>query len=252
MADPSDLISVQRARISRLMDVLSLAAIGAFEHEKCVIDIEHQDDFALLEQTLNLFTEELSNARAENEQHVKELLSSRQDLEEKLRTIEAQQEAIRQLSNPILEIWDRVIVLPVIGNIDAQRATEMTEALLVSVVRLAADSVIIDATGAAAFDTATADHFQRMVRAAELLGAFCVLTGISPENARSLTSLDIDFRNIPTLGTLKLGLEACIEHQRKRQARYARGNKSDKAAPSQAAPVGRRIQRAEPSGSSRG
>jgi rsbT co-antagonist protein RsbR len=224
MADDSDEITVARTRVTRMMDVLSLAAIGQFDHEQCVIKLEHQDEFALLEQTLNLFTGELSAARTENEQHVKELLNSRQELEEKLRTIEAQQEAIRQLSNPILEIWDGVLVLPVIGTIDAQRATEMTETLLVAVVRSAADSVIIDATGAAAFDTATADHFQRMVKAAELLGAYCVLTGISPENAQSLTSLDVDFENIATLGTLKQGLDACIEHQKKRRARYTRDN----------------------------
>jgi rsbT co-antagonist protein RsbR len=242
MPDPSDLLSVKKARITRLMDVLSLAAIGAFEHEQCAIAIGEEDDFALLEQTLNLFTEELAAARQENERHVEELLNSRRDLEEKLRTIESQQEAIRQLSNPILEIWERVIVLPVIGNIDAQRATEMTEALLTAVVRLAADSVIIDATGAAAFDTATADHFQRMVRSAELLGAFCVLTGISPENARSLTALDVDFRKIPTLGTLKQGLDACIEHQRKRAARYAKKRREQVPAET-ADPARRALQR---------
>ena len=252
MAEVSEEVAVRRERISRLMDVLSLAAIGEFDNEKCAVDIQDQDEFALLEQTLNLFTEELSAARQENEQHVRELLNSRHELEEKLRTIESQQEAIRQLSNPILEIWERVIVLPVIGHIDSQRATEMTEALLTSVVRLAADSVIIDATGAATFDTATADHFQRMVRAAELLGAFCVLTGISPENARSLTALDIDFRNIATRGTLKLGLEACIEHQRKRQARYAR-NKSDKPQATDALRPLRRPQNgSRPPGSTRG
>src|SRR5687767_12879569 len=106
MPDPAELTQVQQSRINRLMDVLSLAAIGAFDHEKCAIAIEHEDDFALLEQTLNLFTAELAAARQENEQHVKELLGSRQELEEKLRTIESQQEAIRQLSNPILEIWE--------------------------------------------------------------------------------------------------------------------------------------------------
>jgi rsbT co-antagonist protein RsbR len=239
MADDSDEIAVARSRVTRMMDVLSLAAIGQFEHDQCVIKLEHQDDFALLEQTLNLFTGELSAARTENEQHVKELLSSRQELEEKLRTIEAQQEAIRQLSNPILEIWDGVLVLPVIGTIDAQRATEMTEALLVAVVRSAADSVIIDATGAAAFDTATADHFQRMVKAAELLGAYCVLTGISPENAQSLTSLDVDFQNIATLGTLKQGLDACIEHQKKRRSRYSRSSNGREQQASREPPVSR-------------
>jgi len=239
MADQSDDITVASSRVTRLMDVLSLAAIGQFDHEQCQIKIEHQDDFALLEQTLNLFTGELSAARKENEQHVLELVNSRQDLEDKLRTIQNQQEAIRQLSNPILEVWDRVLVLPVIGNIDSQRATEMTEALLLAVVRSAADSVIIDATGAAAFDTATADHFQRMVKAAELLGAYCVLTGISPENAQSLTSLDVDFQNIATLGTLKQGLDACIEHQRKRRNRYGREGREPVAA-REAQPVSRR------------
>jgi rsbT co-antagonist protein RsbR len=100
--------------------------------------------------------------------------------------------------------------------------------------------VIIDATGAAAFDTATADHFQRMVKAAELLGAFCVLTGISPENAQSLTSLDVDFQKIATLGTLKQGLDACIEHQQKRRSRYARRNGREAQAQPEREAVSRR------------
>jgi rsbT co-antagonist protein RsbR len=215
MSDESSYLRLARDRISRVMDVLSLAAIGAFDHEQCVIRIEGEDEFALLEQTLNQFTRELAEARQENELHVKELTISRRELEEKLRTIESQQQAIKRLSNPILEIWDRVLALPVIGTVDAERAADMTEALLVAVVRNRAQCVIIDATGAAAFETTTADYFQRMVKAAGLLGAYCVITGISPENAQSLSSLNVDFRGILTLSNLKQGLEACIRYQQR-------------------------------------
>jgi rsbT co-antagonist protein RsbR len=209
--------TVERSRIARLVDVLSLAAIGEFEHERCSIKVEHEDDFAMLEQTLSLFIQELAAAHRENELHVRELTESRHELENQLLTIRSQQAAIKRLSTPMLEVWDGVLVLPVIGVIDAERASDMTENLLGRVVETGSRSVIIDVTGAAGFDTATADHFLRLLKAARLLGAQCVLTGISAENARALIALDVYFEDVVTLRSLKEGLKRFMERPRQKR-----------------------------------
>lgn len=118
--------------------------------------------------------------------------------------------AIRELSAPILEVWDDVIALPVIGVVDSQRSAEMTGRLLEEVSRSRARFVIIDLTGVDIIDTRTADHFITLVRSVELLGARCVLTGIQPAVAQALVSLDTDFGGLTTLHTLKHGLRACM------------------------------------------
>src|SRR6185369_9926407 len=86
----------------------------------------------------------------------------RKELEEKLATIERQREAIRELSTPIMEVWDKILCLPIVGVIDSMRSAEMTDALLRAVVSAGAHSVIIDITGIEIMDTRTADHFVRM------------------------------------------------------------------------------------------
>jgi len=223
--------TVERSRIDRLVDVLSLAAVGEFSHERCAIDVDQQDEFAILEQTLSLFIQELAAAHRENELHVHELTESRQELENQLSTIKNQQAAIKRLSTPILEVWDDVLVLPVIGVVDAERAADMTEHLLRRVVETGSGSVIIDVTGAAGFDTATADHFLRLLKAANLLGARCILTGISAENAQALIGTDVHFENVVTLATLKEGLKRFTDRTRSQAAKRGEPKSAGRARP---------------------
>jgi rsbT co-antagonist protein RsbR len=206
-------VTVSKERLALVMDVLSLAAIGQFDHEKCVISIAAEDDFALLEQTLNLFTQELGSARRENERVLGELTASRVALEERLALIQAQQDSIQRLSTPILEVWAGVLVLPVIGIVDSARAEIMTNQLLSEIVRSAAHGVIVDVTGAAEFDAPTADALVRLVKAVSLVGASCVVTGISAENASALVQLGVAFDEIVTRSSLKEGLLVCLKHR---------------------------------------
>jgi len=118
--------------------------------------------------------------------------------------------ALRELSAPILEIWDDVLALPVVGVVDSQRSAEMTVRLLEEVSRTRAKSVIIDLTGVNTIDTRTADHFLKLARSVELLGAQCVLTGIQPSVAQALASLDTGFSGLVTLQNLKHSLRACM------------------------------------------
>jgi rsbT co-antagonist protein RsbR len=131
----------------------------------------------------------------------------RTELEEKLTTIERQRVAIRELTTPIMEVWEGVLCLPVVGVMDSTRSTEMTESLLQSIAQKKAQCVIIDITGIQVMDTATADHFLRMARAVRLLGAECLLTGINPPIAQTIVQMGVDLSDIVTYRNLRTALQ---------------------------------------------
>ncbi len=128
-------------------------------------------------------------------------------LEEKERTIQAQQEELRQTSTPITEIWDGVLTLPIIGTLDSTRTMMVMENLLSRIEAERARVVVIDVTGVMAIDSQVSHHLIQMIRAVGLMGAEAVLTGIRPEIARSLTSLNIDLGKVTTRATLSEGLK---------------------------------------------
>jgi PAS domain S-box-containing protein len=131
-------------------------------------------------------------------------------LKEKLELIETQQEAIRALSMPLIEVWDGVLTVPVLGALDVRRAAEMMEALLGAVTRTGSRYVILDLTGVATMDAGTADHVIKLVGAVELLGARGVVVGIQPQVARAIVSLGVDLSRITTLANLRDGLVMCM------------------------------------------
>ncbi len=118
--------------------------------------------------------------------------------------------AVDELSTPVLEIWDDVLALPVVGLVDTQRSAQMTERLLAEVVRSRAQHVIVDLTGVELIDTSTADRFLKLARSVQLLGARCIVTGIQPAVAQTLVELGVDFTALETHRNLKNALEACI------------------------------------------
>ena len=129
-----------------------------------------------------------------------------QELKKRIEIIESQQDIIRRASTPIMEIWDGLLVLPIIGFVDTERSSQMTDMLLEKVVSSRARGVIIDITGVDILDTRTADHFIKMAKSIRLLGANTVITGISPAIAQTLTHIDIDLTGIRTMRSLKDGL----------------------------------------------
>jgi rsbT co-antagonist protein RsbR len=136
-----------------------------------------------------------------------------QELQEKLATIEQQmatislqREDIARLSSPIMQVGEKVLVLPVIGSVSSERATIMEEALLREIVRRRAFGVIVDLTGVGAMDSGSATHILRMLRSVRLLGSQAVLTGISPALSQLLVAEDVDISESPTRRTLHEGL----------------------------------------------
>ena len=135
---------------------------------------------------------------------------------------------VQELSTPILELWDDVLALPVIGIVDSRRSADMMERLLEEITHKQCRFVIIDITGVEVVDSATADHFIKLVRAVELLGARCILTGARGAVAQTLVSLGLDLGPLVTLRNLKHGLMECLrrmaaEDERGRGAQLFQG-----------------------------
>jgi rsbT co-antagonist protein RsbR len=126
---------------------------------------------------------------------------------ERERVIRQQQEAIRELSTPVLQIRERLLLLPIIGVIDTHRAQLITESLLRSIRANRAKVVVMDVTGVATIDSRVANHLLQTVAAARLMGALVIVTGLSSEVAQSLVALGIDLASVNTVGDLQGGVE---------------------------------------------
>jgi rsbT co-antagonist protein RsbR len=128
-------------------------------------------------------------------------------VQERERTIREQQEAIRELSTPVLQVRDRLLILPIIGVIDPHRARQLTEQLLRGIRANRAKVVVIDITGVAAMDTNVANHLVQTVEASRLLGATVIVTGLSPEIAQTLVNIGVELSKMTTVGDLQGGIE---------------------------------------------
>ena len=128
-------------------------------------------------------------------------------VQERERVIREQQEAIRELSTPVLQVRERLLILPMIGLIDPQRARQLTEQLLRGIRTTRAKVVVIDITGVAAMDANVANHLVLTVESARLLGATVIVTGLSPEIAQTLVNIGVDLGKMHTVGDLQGGIE---------------------------------------------
>src|SRR5467141_2311317 len=128
-------------------------------------------------------------------------------VQERERVIREQQEAIRVLSTPVLQVRERLLILPIIGVIDPQRARQLTEQLLRGIRTNRAKVVVIDITGVAAMDLTVANNLVQTVEAARLLGAIVIITGLSPEIAQTLVTMGVDLGKMNTVGDLQGGIE---------------------------------------------
>ncbi|HYQ01013.1 MAG TPA: STAS domain-containing protein [Polyangiaceae bacterium] len=158
------------------------------------------DPIGALASAVNFMIESLAERREQT-------LSYQHELEAQISTIEKQRAAIRELSTPIIEVWRGVLCVPIVGVLDSSRASEMTAALLTAIVDKKAEFSIIDITGIDAMDTRASDHFLRMARAVRLLGAECVLSGVNPAVARTITHMGVELDGIKSHRSLRDALQ---------------------------------------------
>jgi anti-anti-sigma regulatory factor len=159
---------------------------------------------AASQEELKASREALQEANAGLEQKVEDRTA---ELREQLERIQAQQETIRTLVTPIIQVWDGILVLPIIGALDRARVADMTERLLEEVVRSSSDLVVLDLTGVEDVDAETADHLLKIHRAVGLLGARCLLSGLSPAVARAFTSIGLDLGGLVSFSDLRSALQ---------------------------------------------
>jgi len=128
-------------------------------------------------------------------------------VQERERIIREQQEAIRELSTPVLQVRERLLILPIIGVIDPQRARQLTEQLLRGIRANRAKVVVIDITGVPSVDSGVANHLVQTVDASRLMGATVIVTGLSSEIAQTLVTIGVDLTKMKTVGDLQGGIE---------------------------------------------
>src|SRR5947207_3277146 len=128
-------------------------------------------------------------------------------VQERERIIRQQQEAMRELSTPVLRVRERLLILPIIGLIDPQRARQLTEQLLRGIRENRGKVAVMDITGVPAIDSAIANRLVQTVEAARLLGATVIVTGLSPEIAQTLVTIGVDLSKMNTVGDLQGGIE---------------------------------------------
>lgn len=139
------------------------------------------------------------------------------ELEERLAQIERQRAAITELSSPVIEVWHGVLTLPVIGPVDAERATAMTATLLEAVARVRADFVILDVTGMHGTSADVMDHLVRLVRCVALLGSRCAISGMRADVARGLVESGHDTNELKSFPTLRAALSSHVHVHREKK-----------------------------------
>src|SRR6186997_1129608 len=159
---------------------------------------KYQRDFPLLNQMLDAY--EPAANRIANTVAVS-------FVDERERVIRQQQDAIRELSTPVLRVRERLLILPIIGVLDSERARQLTEQLLSGIRANRAKVVVIDITGVPTIDSTVANHLVQTVDASRLMGASVIITGLSPDIAQTLVTIGVDLSKMDTIGDLQGGLE---------------------------------------------
>lgn len=137
--------------------------------------------------------------------------------------VQLQAATLAELSTPLIPITDDLMVMPLIGKVDPQRAQMVLDTLLHGVAARQVRIVILDVTGVSVVDSEVANALMHVAQAVQLLGAAVLLTGIRPEVAQTLVSLNIDLRGISTHSTLQAGIAAAL--RRSAPALTTKGNR---------------------------
>jgi rsbT co-antagonist protein RsbR len=127
-------------------------------------------------------------------------------LEEREAIIERQRDELLELSTPVLEVWDRIVALPLIGTLDSQRAEAMTDELLECIATRDVRKAIIDVTGVSRIDAATADHLLKAISAAKLMGVEVIMSGLRPSVATTMVDHQVELPDVVSRPKLSLAL----------------------------------------------
>lgn len=190
-------------RVQRLVEVLDYLSAGVFVESMVTVSIAGQDGLAELEGRVNAFSKEYIRATIESDK--------------RLAMIRSQNEAIARLSTPVLDVWDGVVLVPIIGAMDEARAADLTVSLLEAIVGKSAHTAIVDLTGAQVADGDAVEPLLRLMEAARLLGCQMVVSGIRPALASRLAQTGGSIGHAKIAGQLKDALRMSIADSLRRR-----------------------------------
>ncbi|MDQ8200261.1 STAS domain-containing protein [Pelagicoccus enzymogenes] len=131
-------------------------------------------------------------------------------METREQLIQAQAQSILELSNPVIKIWDRVLLCVLIGTVDTARSQQLLESILEGIKKLEARVAIIDITGVTVIDTSVLKHLFTIIRGIRMMGCQVIITGVNPSVASCVTKLDVDLTLFNPKGTLRQGLQEAL------------------------------------------
>jgi len=191
-----------KERLKSLLNVVQSVSSGDFSVSVKIP--EKEDEFTALSIGLERMINDMIEANRVSEERMAKLQTVVEEKERLLKTV-------RELSSPVIQVWENVLAMPLVGAIDSARATRITEDLLTGIIKYQAEIVIIDITGVPVVDTSVANHLIQTIKAAALLGAKCVVVGISSEVAQSLINLGVDLSGVVTRSNLQAGVRYAME-----------------------------------------
>jgi anti-anti-sigma regulatory factor len=191
-----------KERLKSLLNVVQSVSSGDFSMSVKIS--EKEDEFTALSIGLERMINDMIEANRVSEDRMAKLQTVVEEKERLLKTV-------RELSSPVIQVWENVLVMPLVGAIDSARAARITEDLLTGIIKYQAEIVIIDITGVPVVDTSVANHLIQTIKAAALLGAKCVVVGISSEVAQSLINLGVDLSGVVTRSNLQAGVRYAME-----------------------------------------
>ncbi|KYF73162.1 sugar regulator [Sorangium cellulosum] len=201
--DAPDVVEARAKGARTLVGVPLLAGGSAFG--VLVLESERRaactlDDLTMIERVVDTMAVAVENARL-----VHRITDRTHELEQANRHQESLLDTIRELSSPVVPIARNILVMPIVGTMDAQRSGRFIESMLQDITEHHARVVLVDVTGMAVVDAASVEHLLRAARAARLLGAEVVLVGIRPAAARLMVDEGVDLGSVVTRSTLELG-----------------------------------------------
>jgi rsbT co-antagonist protein RsbR len=178
--------------------------------------------FSLKEAFISILQENIPDLQVQKEEILKinklldtlALLTMETFLKGREEVILRQTSEISEISTPVIQIWDGILALPIIGTLDSARTQIVMESLLLKIVDTESTIAILDISGVPAVDSLVAQHLIKTVAATRLMGAECIISGIRPEIAQTIVHLGIDLSNINTKSSLAHALRAAFKMTR--------------------------------------
>lgn len=203
--------TVLSRQIVRRVGTLKTAVQQVAAGERATVEVVSEDELGILAQTFNAMAVDLAAQREAQQrwnQELEQQVAARTgELQESLQHQQRLVETIRDMSTPVIPVLEGVLVMPLIGMLDAERMNQAQTTLLQEIEQQRAHTLILDITGIPMVDTDVARHFITIAQQTRLLGAECALVGISPEVAQTLVGLGIDLNGIRTLSDLRTAIK---------------------------------------------